>query len=279
MADTNQSATSGANKTAAAKTAAKTSTTKKATTKRATAKKATAKKATAKKATAKKATAKKATAKKSASKKTTAKKSPARKPAAKRSATTKAAKKTVAKRTVTSSPSSRAAATGRAVVARAAAATQGPVDAGRALVERAGERVADAGRAVLTPSTRFFARAPIRAQAMVADSEALHGLADKVLQSESGRSGPVGEVVDDFKTLGRLVAAYARGDYRDIPLDSLVVVIAGLVYVVSPIDLIPDAVPVAGYADDAVAVGFVIRQVHHELAAFREWEATSPSNG
>jgi uncharacterized membrane protein YkvA (DUF1232 family) len=106
----------------------------------------------------------------------------------------------------------------------------------------------------------------------VADPAALRGLAEKVLQSESGRSGPVGEVVDDFKTLGRLVAAYSRGDYRDIPLDSLIMVIAGLVYVVSPIDLIPDAVPVAGYADDAVAVGFVIRQVHHELAAFREWE-------
>ena len=51
-------------------------------------------------------------------------------------------------------------------------------------------------------------------------------------------------------------------------------VIAGLVYVVSPIDLVPDAIPVAGYADDVVAVGFVIRQVHHELAAFREWEST-----
>ncbi len=83
--------------------------------------------------------------------------------------------------------------------------------------------------------------------------------------------------MDDFKTLGRLVAAYARGEYRDVPLDSLIFVIAGLVYVVSPIDLIPDAVPVVGFADDAVAVAFVIRQVNHELAAFREWEAKASS--
>jgi uncharacterized membrane protein YkvA (DUF1232 family) len=153
-----------------------------------------------------------------------------------------------------------------------------PVEAGKALVERAGDRMADLRRSVLTPSTQFFARAPVRAQALVADPEALRGFADKVLQSESGRSGPVSEVLDDFKTLGRLVAAYSRGDYRDIPLDSLVMVIAGLVYVVSPIDLIPDALPVAGYADDAVAVGFVIRQVHHELTAFRAWDAKAPSN-
>jgi uncharacterized membrane protein YkvA (DUF1232 family) len=147
------------------------------------------------------------------------------------------------------------------------------VEAGRALVAQAGDRMADVSRAVLTPSTKFFARAPAVAQSIVTDPEALRGLADRALHSESGRNGPVGEVVDDFKTLGRLIAAYGRGEYRDIPLDSLVMVIAGLLYVVSPIDLIPDAVPVAGYADDVVAVGFVIRQVHHELAAFREWEA------
>ncbi len=246
MADTNESAAPAADQAATRKTAA-TSTAKKATARKSASKK-TAKKAAAKKAPTKKTTARKTAAKKAPAKKTTARKT--------------AAKKTTAKK----------AATGQAVVARAAAATQKPVAAGRALVEKAGERVADLSRDVLTPSSRFFARAPVRAQAIVADPAALRGLAEKVLQSESGRSGPVGEVVDDFKTLGRLVAAYSRGDYRDIPLDSLIMVIAGLVYVVSPIDLIPDAVPVAGYADDAVAVGFVIRQVHHELAAFREWE-------
>jgi uncharacterized membrane protein YkvA (DUF1232 family) len=151
------------------------------------------------------------------------------------------------------------------------------VELGRALVEKAGARVADLGRTVIAPSSTFFARAPVRAKEIVADPEALKALADKALHSASGRSGPVGEVADEFLTLGRLVAAYARGDYRDIPFDSLIVVIAGLVYVVSPIDLIPEFVPVAGYADDAVAIGFVIRQVHHELAAFREWEARATS--
>jgi uncharacterized membrane protein YkvA (DUF1232 family) len=199
-----------------------------------TAKRTQAKK-TAKKTAAKKTPAKKTAATKSAAKKTAAKKSPTKKTAAKRTV-----KRTAAKAAPSGTTSSRAVATGRALVAQAG---------------------------------NLFTRAPAVAQSIVADPEALRGLADKALHSQSGRTGPVGEVVDDFRTLGRLVAAYSRGDYRDIPLDSLVMVIAGLLYVVSPIDLIPDALPVAGYADDVVAVGFVIRQVHHELAAFREWEA------
>ena len=293
MADTRSTTTDSS--TPAKKSTAKTSTAKTSTTKttaKTTAKKTTAKRTSATRTPSKKtskraastSTAKKSTAKRAPAKKSTTKTATARRPSAKKSAK-KTAKKTArrASRTPSSSlavkglESTRAAA-GAAVV-RAAAVTQTPVEAGKALVERAGERVADMSRAVAAPSSTFFARVPVRARALAADRESLRGLADKVLHSASGRSGPVSEVTDEFKTLGRLVAAYARGDYRDIPLDSLIMVVAGLVYVASPIDLVPDSLPVAGYADDAVAVGFVIRQVHHELAAFRAWEVERSSKG
>ena len=78
--------------------------------------------------------------------------------------------------------------------------------------------------------------------------------------------------MDDFRTLVRLVVAYARGNYRDIPPDSLALVVAGLLYVVSPLDLIPDALPGIGFADDAVVVGWVIKSVRGELDEFRAWE-------
>lgn len=264
---------------------------------RAPAKKA-AEKATTKKVAAKKGTTKKVAAKKTAKKSTTktTRKSPAKKTAKKTGNKTgnktgkqATARKSVARKSPELSATQRvaetvretaaqAAATGRSVVVKAAAATQKPVEAGRAAMAKAGGRVADAGRAVLTPSTQFLFTAQARAKEMVADPVALRALADQAMRSRSGRSGPLGEVTDEFKTLGRLVAAYSRGDYRDIPLDSLLMVIAGLVYVVSPLDLVPEAIPIAGYADDAVAVGVVIRQVHHELTAFREWEATQPAS-
>ena len=173
------------------------------------AKKAATKKSAAKKTAAKKTAAGRSTATKTATKKSAARKAPTKKAPARKAPTKKAAKKTATKRPPATraggrdTATSRAVATGRAVVARAATATQKPVDAGRVLVEKAGERVAEFGRAVLTPSTQFFARAPVRAQAIAADPEALRGLADKVLLSESGRTGPVGEVVDDLRTLGR----------------------------------------------------------------------------
>lgn len=51
----------------------------------------------------------------------------------------------------------------------------------------------------------------------------------------------------------------------------LTVILAGLIYAVSPIDLIPDFLP-GGFVDDAVVIGWVLKTVHVELDAFREWE-------
>jgi uncharacterized membrane protein YkvA (DUF1232 family) len=122
------------------------------------------------------------------------------------------------------------------------------------------------------PMSKYFARARTRARKMLDDPEALKRVADESYSSGASRSGPFAAVMDDFRTLVRLVVAYARGNYRDIPPDSLALVVAGLVYVVSPLDLLPDAVPVVGFMDDAVVIGWVIKSVRQELDEFRAWE-------
>ena len=122
------------------------------------------------------------------------------------------------------------------------------------------------------PMSKYFANTRARAQKMLDDPEALRRVADESYRSGASRSGPFAAVMDDFRTLVRLVVAYARGNYRDIPPDSLAAVVACLLYVASPIDLIPDAVPVLGLMDDAVVVGYVIKSVRQELDTFRAWE-------
>ena len=52
------------------------------------------------------------------------------------------------------------------------------------------------------------------------------------------------------------------------------VILGGLIYVVSPLDLIPDVLP-GGFVDDAVVVGWVVKTVRSEIDAFREWELGS----
>lgn len=184
---------------------------------------------------------KKAPANKTAAKKTSAKKSPAKRTAPAKTPVTKAAAK-------------------KTPVKKAPASTK------RKRLGAARERARSA------PMSKYFANARTRARKMIDDPEALKRVADEANRSGANRSGPFAAVMDEFRTLVRLVVAYARGNYRDIPPASMVTVVAGLVYVVSPLDLIPDPVPVFGFSDDAVVIGWVLKSVRAELDAFRAWE-------
>jgi uncharacterized membrane protein YkvA (DUF1232 family) len=57
----------------------------------------------------------------------------------------------------------------------------------------------------------------------------------------------------------RLVGRLAKD--RAIPWSTRLWVYALLAYLASPIDLVPDFIPVIGYADDAVITSFVLRHV------------------
>lgn len=126
--------------------------------------------------------------------------------------------------------------------------------------------------------SRFFQAAHRRAHKVVNDPERLHKIAEDAAKTSQTRLGPFTAVLDDFRALIRLVVAYARGHYREIPADALVVIVAGLIYVVSPFDLIPDLLP-GGFADDAVVVGWVIKTVRGELESFRAWELGAATKG
>lgn len=78
--------------------------------------------------------------------------------------------------------------------------------------------------------------------------------------------------VEDLKLLIRLVRAWANGSYKDVPVTTIVLAVAAIIYFVSPVDFIPDWIPVFGYSDDALVVAFVISAIRGDLEKFRGWE-------
>ena len=64
---------------------------------------------------------------------------------------------------------------------------------------------------------------------------------------------------------------------RTLPRGIRVRLVLLLVYLASPIDLIPDVIPVIGYADDAVIVALVVRSVTRRAgpqSLARHWPGT-----
>jgi uncharacterized membrane protein YkvA (DUF1232 family) len=76
----------------------------------------------------------------------------------------------------------------------------------------------------------------------------------------------------DLAATWRMIRAYVRGNYRDVRLRSVLAVVTGVLYFLSPIDLVPDVFLLLGLTDDVVVVSLVFTVLRQELAGFRAWE-------
>jgi len=105
------------------------------------------------------------------------------------------------------------------------------------------------------------------------DREKTEGLLKEAEEKARKNPGVISAQLQDLATLLRMVRAYFSRDYREMPWESIALAIGAIAYFVSPVDLIPDFLPVAGYVDDAAVIAFVIASASNDLQNFREWEA------
>lgn len=124
-------------------------------------------------------------------------------------------------------------------------------------------------------SNTFFRRAVAAARSVINDADRLVDLVEEATRKldAADRRGPLSSALADAGALFRMIRAYARRTYTTIPWESLVLAVAALLYFVSPIDLVPDWIPVIGYLDDAAVIAFVAWSIRADLDKFREWEA------
>ena len=65
-----------------------------------------------------------------------------------------------------------------------------------------------------------------------------------------------------------LLKDYWNGDYREVSWGTIASIIVALLYIFSPIDLIPDPIPVIGLADDAMVVALCLKLIHEDLEKY-----------
>jgi uncharacterized membrane protein YkvA (DUF1232 family) len=78
--------------------------------------------------------------------------------------------------------------------------------------------------------------------------------------------------LENLGTMRRMIRAYKQGDYREVPWRSITLIIAALLYFVSPLDFIPDILPILGLTDDIALIFWVTNSIKSDIEAFRQWE-------
>lgn len=82
----------------------------------------------------------------------------------------------------------------------------------------------------------------------------------------------VGDKLANVPVLVSLVRAYVKKDYQDIPIGSIIAIVGALIYFVSPIDLLPDNIPVIGYIDDVGVIAFVWPMIEDDVEEYKKWQ-------
>lgn len=66
----------------------------------------------------------------------------------------------------------------------------------------------------------------------------------------------------------------ATGRYKETPWTVIAALVGALLYVLSPLDLIPDFIPGAGFLDDAGVFAAVLALAGPDLEKYRAWRRT-----
>ena len=76
----------------------------------------------------------------------------------------------------------------------------------------------------------------------------------------------------DLLLLVSFVKDYYQGNYRNVPYKSISAAVVGLLYVINPIDIIPDFIPFIGQVDDALVLGFCLKLMEKDLLKYKTWK-------
>jgi uncharacterized membrane protein YkvA (DUF1232 family) len=119
-----------------------------------------------------------------------------------------------------------------------------------------------------------YRQAAVSASAYAKNPERLRQLLEDAAKKTKGAPRePFKDTWAYLMAMIRILRAFYRRQYHELPWQSLITILGAVIYFVSPIDFIPDWIPIAGYLDDAFVVALALKSVKDDLDIFMQWEA------
>lgn len=97
----------------------------------------------------------------------------------------------------------------------------------------------------------------------------------KLLKDAKNKSLDVGEfsgIENELKLLFQLSKDYMTGKYRRISKRNIIMIISAFVYLVNPMDIVPDFILGIGFLDDLSVLSYLITKIKKEINAYKIWK-------
>ena len=80
-----------------------------------------------------------------------------------------------------------------------------------------------------------------------------------------------GDKLAKVPIMASLIRSFVKKEYTDVPIGSIIAIISALIYFVSPIDILPDALPIVGLIDDAIVIAVCLKLVESDIDEYAGW--------
>lgn len=87
---------------------------------------------------------------------------------------------------------------------------------------------------------------------------------------EEGRKS-LSDIWKKMQKLFFMVRDSLTNKYQELPKAKVAIGIAVILYVIMPVDLVPDVLPVFGFADDAALIAWFMRHAAKEVKQYESW--------
>ncbi len=99
---------------------------------------------------------------------------------------------------------------------------------------------------------------------------------DEILDSEveiKGKLKYLGEFKNKILLLFQLLKDYKNKRYTQTPWLSVAAILFVLLYILNPLDLVPDFIPFVGYIDDASVIALTYKMINSDVQNYQDWKS------
>ena len=133
------------------------------------------------------------------------------------------------------------------------------------------EKITDKGTAEKV--AKKFSEYKVKARKYLENSKQLEDFLVKV-EKKFQTIPKVGPKLAYIPQMVLLIRSYALCEYREVTKTEIVLMIAALIYFVSPLDVIPDKFLGLGWLDDAVVASLVVKYCENSIKRYMSWLET-----
>ena len=118
---------------------------------------------------------------------------------------------------------------------------------------------------------KFFRKANLILKQQSQVEELLRQASRKLHNLKSG-SKQINELAEYAKLFLKMIKKSLMGEYNAFSYKTLLSLVFGLLYFVTPMDVVPDFIPLLGFSDDLSVIYFIIKNCKSDIDAFKVWE-------